>query len=100
MASIRIMKGVRWRIGSINPIQITRDELTMIGVGMVYITSKRVIFKSDKRNTTLRLSSLIAFRPYSDGLVLEKATGRSPHLIIKGDVERAAAILAGVLAKA
>lgn len=43
-ASIRICKGVRYRVGSITPRRITKEELTHIDDGTVYITSKRIIF--------------------------------------------------------
>jgi len=94
------MKGVRWRVGSFAPTRVTRDELALIDAGTLYITNKRVIFQGGKKNSAIRLVALIAFQPYSDGLVLEKASGRSPHLILDGDAEAAAAVLSGALARA
>ena len=98
--SFRIARGVYYRVGATRPQRITSEDLTEIDGGMLYITNKRVLFDGTRKNSTLRLSSLIGFEPYSDGLVLEKGTGRSPHLILSSDAEIAAVILARVLAEA
>lgn len=99
VASIRIAKGLRFRLGSIAPQRVTTDELTRIDQGTVFFTNKRVIFDGTKKNTAIRHSALIGIEAYSDALVLEKATGRSPYLFIKdADMERAAAILTTLIA--
>lgn len=98
VASIRIMKGLRYRVGSVRVQRITRDELTEIDRGTVYLTNKRVIFDGAKKNTTLRLSALLSFTPFNDGVVLEKSTGKPPHLLLQGDVELFTAILGAALA--
>ena len=59
-----------------------------------------MIFQGGKRNTTVRRSNLIAFQTFADGLVLEKASGRTPHRILEGVAEMAAVILVGKPAKA
>jgi hypothetical protein len=98
--SIRICKGVRYRVGTITPQRVTRDELTFIDRGTVYFTNKRVIFDGQKKNSTIRHTALIGFQTYADGLVLEKATGKSPHLMLDGDVEVGAVTLGTLLAEA
>jgi len=101
VASIRIAKGLRYRIGSIAPQRVTTDELTPIDEGTVFFTNKRVIFDGANRNTAIRLSALIGIQAYSDALVLEKATGRSPYLVMHdADLERAAIILSTLIAAA
>jgi hypothetical protein len=98
--SIRICKGVRYRVGTVTPQRVTRDELTHLDRGTVYFTNKRVIFDGERKNTAIRHSALIGFRSYADGVVLEKATGKSPHLILTGDAEVAAVTLGALLADA
>lgn len=98
VASIRICKGLRYRIGSVSMEPIAREELTEIDRGTLYLTSERLILDGSKRNITLRLSSLIGFTPYSDGVILERATGRSPHLVLVGeDIELFHAMLSAAL---
>ena len=101
VASIRICKGVRYRVGSVRVQRITREELTEIDRGRLYLTNKRVIFDGTKKNTTIRLSGLLSFTPFSDGVVLEKASGKSPHLLIhNADVEIFHVTLGALLAQA
>ena len=97
VASIRICKGLRYRVGSVGVHRITREELTEIDRGTLYLTSKRVIFDGQKKNTTIRLSSLLSFTPLSDGVILEKSAGRSPSLARSGDVELFQAMLSAAL---
>lgn len=97
--SIRICKGVRYRAGTITPQRVTRDELTFIDDGTLYITNKRVIFDGQKKNSAIRYSALIGMQMYADGIALEKATGKSPHLMLDGDVEHAAVTLSTMLAE-
>lgn len=99
VASIRICKGLRYRVGSVKVQRITREELTEVDRGRVYLTNKRVIFDGGKQNKTIRLSSLLSFTPFSDGVILEKASGRPPHLVLHGDVEVFLCVLGAVLAQ-
>lgn len=98
-ASIRIMKGVRWRVGTINLHRITEDQVTVLDTGMFYITNKRVIFVGRKKNATVRLSTLLGIEVFRDGIQLKKPTGRSPYLLFDGDVELASVALTALLAK-
>jgi len=99
-ASIRICKGVRYRFGSIAAQRVTRDELILIDEGTLYVTNKRIIFDGARKNVTIRYSALIAFQVCSDGLILEKTAGKSPHLVMDGDVQQAAVTLGAMLAQA
>jgi len=95
--SIRVVRGVYYRVGASRPHRVTTEGLVPIEQGMLYITNKRVILDGQTRNFALRLSSLIAFQSYSDGVVLEKASGKNPHLIVNGDAELAAVLLGALM---
>jgi hypothetical protein len=96
--SIRICKGLRYRVGSVSTSRVTRDELTEIDRGTIYVTNKRLIFSGTKKNTTMRLSTILSFEPYSDGLLLEKTSGKPVRLVfIGGDTELFHLILSGAL---
>jgi hypothetical protein len=98
--SIRICKGVRYRVGTVRAQRITRDELTEIDRGRLYVTNKRVIFDGAKKNSTIRRSGLLAFTPFADGVVLEKASGKPSHLLVQSaDMEVFHATLGAVLAQ-
>lgn len=101
VASIRICKGLRYRVGSVQVQRITRDEMVELDRGLLYITNKRVIFHGTKKNSTIRLSSLLSFTPYSDGVCLEKTSGKPAHLTLQGtDIELFHTILGAVLSGA
>lgn len=86
-ASIKIMKGVHYRVGSIKPQRITSQELKHIDTGMLYITNKRLIFTGKIKNTTINLTKILSFTPYSDGVEISKSAGRSPFLKFSSDTD-------------
>lgn len=97
IGTIRIAKGIRFRVGSIIPNRVTRTELEEILAGMLYITNKRVIVRGDLATKSVTLRSLVGAKAFADGCQLEKATGKSPYILIKGDVELALVVLSAVL---
>ena len=68
--------------------------------GIIYFTNKGLLFDGVHRNSAIQWSSVIAFEAFADGIIIEKATGRSPHLIPAGDAEFAAVICGAILAEA
>lgn len=97
--SIRIMKGLSYRIGSYAPSRVTEEALTHIDSGTLYITSKRLIFDGEKKNTSIRYSAVLGTEVYSNAISIEKATGRSPMLMMhQGTTEKPAVILSAALA--
>jgi len=97
VVSIPIMKGFRYRLGSVRTKRIAVDEMTPIDEGTLYVTSKRVIFTGAKRNTSIRHSAILGIAAFSDGLRIEKSTGKSPTLLVRGDADVANTLLAEVL---
>ena len=63
-ASIRIAKGLRWRVGSVTPQRITEDQVTTLDWGMFYITNKRAIFTGGE-NAVIRLNSLLGIEVFN-----------------------------------
>jgi hypothetical protein len=92
-ASIKIMKGVRWRIGSVSVQRVTQDVLAPIDTGDFYITSKRIIFQGIRKNTSITLGKIINFVVYADGIQIQKASGKDMYVIGSADWELAGACL-------
>lgn len=92
-ASIRIMKGVRWRIGQVAVQRVTRDVMTQLDSGTLYVTSKRLLFDGAKRNTSISFSKIVGFTVFSDGLKVEKDTGRDQYFLGETDLEVFGAVL-------
>lgn len=96
--SIPIMKGVRYRVGSIAPSVERTSELVPIDSGTVYVTNKRVFFDGRLKNTTIAWKALAGVQLLQGAVVLEKNTGKSPHLTIAGGAPEAAALIARAMA--
>jgi len=94
---VKIVKGVYYRAGSIAPQRITSDELQVIDSGTVYITNKRIIFTGTMKNTNIPLSKILSITPYSDGVGIEKDSGKSPILRVSNDSDMLAMIIARVI---
>jgi hypothetical protein len=97
-ARIRIMKGFYWRAGSVSTHRVTKEELTHIDTGQLYLTSKRLVFHGGKANKTIRYSGLTGIEVFSDAVKVEKTSGRSPFLM-GTDIELLAAFLSAALAR-
>jgi hypothetical protein len=86
------MKGLHWRMGSIAPSRVTREDLRRLDGGTLYITSKRILLTGAHKGYHLRYSSVLGIEVFSDAIRVEKASGRSPVLVLP-DPEVPAAIL-------
>ena len=76
----KICKGVYLRAGSIAPSRDTEQYLKLIDSGEVYFTDKRLIFVGQHGNKTIPFSKILSFTPYSDGIEIDKETGKKPFL--------------------
>lgn len=99
MLRIPIAKGLSYRIGSFSPMVTKSDQLQAIDEGTLYVTSKRLLFDGTRKNVSVRLSSIISYNVFSDGVVVDKQTGRSPHFMFEGDTELCGVILGELLAR-
>lgn len=94
-ASIKIMKGVRWRVGSVSVQRVSSEVMTEIDRGTLYITSKRLLFDGAKKNTSIAIGKISNFTAFSDGIQIEKGSGRDAYFVGEGDWELAGAVLNG-----
>lgn len=76
----KIVKGLYYSAGSVAVQRVTADQIQVIDSGTVYLTNKRVIFVGSRKNSNIRLDKILSVVPYSDGVELEKDTGKSPTL--------------------
>jgi hypothetical protein len=95
---MRIVKGVRWRVGTVTANRMTEEQLTVVDSGVLYVTNKRVVFRGGMKNVAIQLNSLLGIQVYRNGIQIEKATGRSPYALFDDDIELAAVLLTSLLA--
>lgn len=75
---VRIAKGLYYRMGSIAPQRISKDVLTKVDEGELYITNKRAIFVGGKKTANTLYSKILDVDLYSDGIALKKDSGKTP----------------------
>jgi hypothetical protein len=73
--SIPIIKGVRYRVASYDFAR--REAMTPLSSGMLYITSKRLLFAGESRDTSINLSRIVNIQIFKDALEIQKNTGKS-----------------------
>lgn len=77
---LNICKGLSYRVGTINPQRVTSEEWKLIDTGDLYLTNKRIVFMGSKGNKTIPHKKILDFNIYSDGINLQKDSGKSPFL--------------------
>jgi hypothetical protein len=94
---IKIAKGLYWRAGSY-AINVQSDDMTqLIDTGTLYLTNKRLIFMGARGNKTVALNKILDFESYTDGVKIQKASGKNPLIQFAADGEIFAALLGRVL---
>jgi len=78
--SIRIMKGVSYRVGGYRGHSVAETGIVPVSTGDLVITSKRIVFNGDRKSFALKFDKLLGVEPYVDGIRLSAATGK-PRLI-------------------
>lgn len=79
-ASIKIMKGVRYRIGTVKPIVHVTESLAKEDVGFIWISNQRIGFKGEKKNISFPIDKLASFE-IKDGLLQLGKDGRENPFI-------------------
>lgn len=97
--SVRIARGVYYRVGSTTDERMNRGSLEKVDTGRLLVTSKRVLFDGTKGSSPFRLRELSSYQVYADGLALDRRSGGGPWFALQGDTELAAVILGAALAR-
>lgn len=66
--TIRVAKGVSFRLGGVQATSESHEELRNIDQGVLTLTNKRLIFTGKKRTTNINLGKILAIEPYKDGI--------------------------------
>lgn len=72
--SLKIAKGLYWRDPSDNDIDLVEEKWEKQQEGKLYLTNKRILFKSDKDKVIL-LSRITDFSVYQNGILINKEGG-------------------------
>jgi hypothetical protein len=86
-ARIKLAKGVYYRVGSIKAQSITEDVWQLIDRGSLYLTNKRLIFMGSKGNKIIQINKILDFSPFTNGVEIQRETGKSPFLGFDNNVD-------------
>ena len=84
---IKIARGIYYRAGSMQAQPVSEDILKQIDSGTIYLTNKRLIFRGSKGNKTIRLDKILDAEPYSNGIHIQKDSGKSPFLEFSNNLD-------------
>lgn len=94
---VKIVKGLYYRAGSVAPQRVTEDVWKVIDSGKLYLTNKRVIFMGGKGNKTLTINKILDFNVFSNGIEIQKDSGKSPFFSFSHNTDVFAVLLAKLL---
>lgn len=77
---IRIAHGFYWKPESGISKGLSADGWRLLDRGTIFVTNRRVIFLGSEGNHTIRLSEILDFQVFDDGVQLQRETGRSPFM--------------------
>ncbi len=84
--SLRIMKGVYYRVGGFKGHPVEHTERVHIDTGVVAITNKHIYFAGPNKSIRLPYSKIVSFQPFSDGIgVIRDAATAKPQIFVTGD---------------
>lgn len=80
--SIRLMKGVSYRVGNLKPYFTSSEQLVQKDVGTLCLTNKRLFFVGDNRSTSINLSRIGAIEAHVDGIEVTKDRGANDAFLM------------------
>ncbi|AMW32754.1 hypothetical protein SAMN04488510_10246 [Fervidobacterium changbaicum] len=84
--SIRIARGVYYRVGGFKGYPIEKVEKVHVDTGMLAITTKHIYFHGSVKSFRIPYSKIVSFTPYSDGFGINKdAASAKPQIFETGD---------------
>lgn len=79
--SFRIMKGVSYRIGGFSGQSVSETGLVAVSNGDLIITSKRIVFRGDKKSFVVKLGKIFETQLFTNGLQFSEINRSKPRLI-------------------
>jgi hypothetical protein len=84
--SVRVMKGVYYRVGAFKGHAVESNQRVHIDTGWVVVTSKNIYFARPRKSLRLPYAKIVSFEPFSDGIgVMRDAATAKPQVFVTGD---------------
>jgi hypothetical protein len=78
-------------------LSVNAEQLTALSAGTLFVTSKRLLFSGDSRNTTISLKKIVDGHVFSDCVRIEKSAGKPDLFSMNAAQARFVLSLVGVL---
>ena len=97
-ASLKICKGLSYRIGSITPQFSKTEVLTLVDSGTFWITNQRLGFIGDRKNFSFPYNKLLSIEVNNSiGLILHKDGNTNPHMLNIGNYDIPCSIISKII---
>ena len=84
--SVRVMKGVYYRVGAFKGQAVEHTERVHIDTGWVVVTNKNIYFAGPQKSVRLPYAKIVSFEPFSDGIgVMRDTATAKPQIFVTGD---------------
>lgn len=70
--TIRVTKGVSFRLGGAQGRGESHEELRNIDKGVLTLTNQRLVFSGEKRTLNIDLAKIISIQPFKDGIAIRR----------------------------
>ncbi|MSQ17246.1 MAG: hypothetical protein EXR54_06720 [Dehalococcoidia bacterium] len=94
--SIRVAKGVSYRLGGNRGQLVTEKDIIKVDEGKLVVTNKRVVFNGFTNSFSIPFSKLINYVVYEDAIQLDKEGKTKPGYFKLQDPEVVAALISAV----
>jgi hypothetical protein len=84
--SVRVMKGVYYRLGAFKGHTVQQTKLVHIDTGCVSLTNKHIYFTGPRKSIRIPYTKIVTFPPFSDGIgVIRDTAAASRQIFVTGD---------------
>lgn len=84
--SVRVMRGVYYRVGAFKGHPVEHTERVLVDTGLVVVTDKNIYFAGSKKSVRIPYAKIVTFEPFSNGVgVMRDAANAKAQIFVTGD---------------
>lgn len=84
--SVRLMKGVYYRVGSFKGRPVTHQERISLGTGTLYVTTKNLYFAGSQKSVRIPYGKIVSFEQFSNGIgIMRDLASAKPQVFVTDD---------------
>lgn len=84
--SVRVMKGVYYRVGAFKGTPISTTQMEYVDSGLLLATTENLYFQGQRKSFRIPYPKIVSFTHYSDGIGLHRdAASAKPQIFVTGD---------------